>query len=151
MTIDFNDDGTITITLADGDVKLARPTFGQYRQLRNAWRATAEAIAVKAAPLHRRGTDLRDRMEAARDGGDDDAADRLAAEDRQAGGEFTDWQEGQVAAWLVEAITLLSDRDDVDADGLPAAAANVTLPGDMVTWWKSVPLAPGRNRPAATG
>ena len=151
MSIDFHDDGTITITLADGDVKLARPTFGQYRQLRNAWREAAEQIAVKAAPLHRRGTDLRDRMETARERDDDETADRLAAEDRKAGGEFTDWQEQQVAGWLTQAIALLSDRDDVDPEGLPAAAANVTLPGQMVDWWKTVPLAPGRTRPTATG
>lgn len=146
-TPDFKleDDGTVTVRIADKTHRLRRPTIGQLRHLTESQRRLSEASAMVLVKV-RAAKD--DPPEQAEDEDDQAFFERHAAfsiAEAAKARAIDDEYEAQIVAWSRDAFVRLSDhRDDVpDADDLPGFCLDRTLPARLLNHWRSVPLVPG--------
>lgn len=131
MSVSFDAEGTITINgLAGAPVVLARPTLGQYRTLRDLYRAAHKRMqeGAKQAEQITTGADT-----------DETEAARLLAELEEL---LESWHHGFIAA----AATALSTGLPDSPDKWPAdLALDPVIPGRMLDHWRRVPLVRGSN------
>lgn len=131
MSVTFDAEGTITINgLPAGPLILSRPTLGQYRQLRDMYRAAHKRMqeGSRQAETITKDSDA-----------DEEEATRLLAELEEL---LESWHHGFISA----AASLLSSGLPESPDDWPAdLALDPIIPGRMLDHWRRVPLARGSN------
>ena len=128
MSVTFDAEGTITIGLTGSPLTLARPTLGQYRQLRDQYRVA-----------HKRMRDGAKQAETISSESDEAEATRLLAE-------LEDLLETWHHEFIAAAASLLSTGLPESPDDWPAdLALDPIVPGRMLDHWRRVPLVRGSN------
>jgi hypothetical protein len=133
MSVVFDDEGTITINgLTSGPVVLSRPTLGQYRTLRDAYRQAHKAMQAGATQAESITKDKKKHT-------DEEAAQLLE--------ELETLLETWHHVFIALAASTLSKGLPEDTDEWPAdLALDPIIPGRMLEHWRRVPLAHGRNQ-----
>jgi hypothetical protein len=131
MSVTFDAEGTITITLAAGPLVLSRPTLGQYRKLRDLYNQAHQAM-------------MNDLKQA------DEIKDNQSEHTDEEAIAFLDSMRDRLETWhhmwLISAASELSNGLPGDVDAWPADfALDQTLPSRMLKHWRLVPLARGSN------
>ena len=138
MAIDFASDGSVIIEWGIRNIVIPSPMIGDYRKLRN-----------RLDELARIEDDLREKWQATlADKTGKDAKDRAKRE--QAVREHV---ENWVINWLTTPLdgngrTLLGDQGETDS--WPSWLTANTLPGRMLTHWRTLPLASGAPKTDAS-
>jgi hypothetical protein len=138
----FNADGTVDVALVSKNVKLRRPTVGEFKKLRldlEAKEDEAGDLAIELTRLVDKGTKI---------GGDErlgDEAVALSHEIRNLTRVVRDRGESIRIEFLVEILTLLDSKQaPVSEEDFPTEVVGNWIP-TLVDHWRARPTVPGDN------
>ncbi len=152
--VKFNDDGTVTCTVAGKRHRLRRPNMGELRRLRELSTAVDDDVSAVLDPHRERFAELRAdiaRLEVAAESGDATPGElsELRREQQHLNNKLLPEMEAIRAAWIRDVFTTLADppleasTTDDPSDGLEPWMVEPTIAGLLQVHWKAVPLDRG--------
>lgn len=137
--IDYRPDGSVVMALAEGSLRLRRPTLGEYRRLREALHDVVDRIAGEADEARATAREL---DEAGADETDPEVVASLTAKARVQQRQLTNRLEDLRFEWLVYVAEVLGDRPLGVDDALPWMT-QPQVAAELVGHWRSVPSRSG--------
>lgn len=129
MALSFDDIGTITVTIGDVQYRLRRPTLGQLQHFTDRIREISDGVQQRLLDLT---SEIKEGETPPESLADEIIAMRTSP-----------W-EYLTIPWLREAFHSLGDKPlPDDLTDAPAEFASLELAREIITWWRSVPLARG--------